>query len=315
MARSWTIGAEYGLLCGIWGSTWLVILLGMQGVSPFLGASLRFAVAVTALLAIALVGRRPFPRGRTELRLVAFVGVVLFGADYGLIYWGEANGVPSGLSAVLFATLPLQTAIAAHAVIPEEKLSLPKLAGIGAGLVGLGLIFRGQLGAAGLSIAFPMAAIVLSATCAAVASVAVKRWGHGTDPVTFNAGAMAIGAIVLGGASIVSGEAKAWPTWPFGVLSILYLAIFGSVVTFVTYLSLLKRIEVSAMSFIAMITPIVALVLGFAVLGETVEPLAIGGTAMTLAGVYVSTQVGRAPKSQAASPESAVIGDRPVGRG
>ena len=315
MARSWAVGAEYGLLCGIWGSTWLVILLGMQGVSPFLGASLRFGVAVAALLALALAGRRPFPRGRTELLLVAFVGVVLFGADYGLIYWGEANGVPSGLSAVLFATLPLQTALVAHVLIPRERLTAAKVTGIAAGLVGLGLIFRGQLAAVGPAIAFPMAAIVLSAMCASVTSVAVKRWGHGTDPVTFNAGAMAIGAVVLGAASVVSGEPQAWPSWPAGVLSILYLGIFGSVVTFVTYLSLLKRVEVSAMSFIAMITPIVALALGFVVRQETVEAPVIVGTVLTLAGVYVSTQVGRAPRSPVAASEQAVTGDRPSGPG
>ena len=314
VARSWAVGAEYAMLCAIWGSTWLVILLGMAGVSPFLGASLRFVVAVAVLLAIAAVRRRPFPHGRTELGLVAFVGVVLFGADYGLIYWGEANGVPSGLSAVLFATLPLQTALIAHVLIPSERLTVPKIVGIFAGLAGLVLIFRGQLAVVGAAIVFPMAAIVLSSTCAAASSVAVKRWGHGVDPVTFNLEAMAIGAVVLGAASVVSGEPQAWPAWPAGVLSILYLAVFGSVITFVVYLSLLKRIEVSAMSFIAMITPIVALVLGFVVLGETVETLAILGTVLTLAGVYVSTQVGRARRPSVVAPESAVTGDGPVDR-
>jgi len=301
------------MLCGIWGSTWLVILLGMAGVSPFLGASLRFVVAVAVLLVVAAVWRRPFPRGRTELGLVALVGVVLFGADYGLIYWGEANGVPSGVSAVLFATLPLQTALVAHVLIPNERLTVLKVVGIFAGLGGLVLIFGGQLASVGPAIAVPMAAIVIASTCAAVSSVAVKRWGHGVDPVTFNAEAMAIGAVVLAAVSVLAGEPLAWPAWPAGVLSILYLAIFGSVITFVVYLSLLKKIEVSAMSFIAMITPIVALVLGFVVLDETVGMLAVVGTILTLAGVYVSTQVGRARRPSAITPEP-VAGDGAVGR-
>ncbi len=294
MARSWAVGTEYALLCAIWGSTWIVILIGMGGVSPFLGASLRFALAVGALVPIALLTGRIFPRSRVELTLAAFVGVVLFGLDYGLIYWGEANGVPSGLSAVLFATLPLQTALVAHALLSNEKLTLPKIAGILAGLAGLGLIFRGQLGVAGLTIALPMAAIVVSAACAALSSVATKRWGPHIDPVTFNAVAMAIGSAVLGAASVLVGERLAWPSWPVGVLSIVYLALLGSVVTFVTYMSLLKRIAVSALAFIAMITPLVALFLGFVVLGEQVGILELAGTALTLGGVYVSTQLAHA---------------------
>lgn len=124
-------------------------------------------------------------------------GIVLFAADYGLIYWGEGNGVESGLTAILFATLPFQTALFAHVLIRDDRLTAQKIVGVAVGFAGILLVFRGQLESPGLSKFFPMLAIVLSATCASSATVALKRWGHDTDPVSFNGLAMGVGAILV----------------------------------------------------------------------------------------------------------------------
>ena len=287
MASRLTYGATFAMLCAIWGSTWLAIRIGLDGVPPFLSASLRFVVAAGTLLVLSAVFRSRLPRGRTEWALVLFYGIVLFTADYGLIYWGEKRGVASGLSAVLFATFPFQTAIAAHALLRTERLSLQKLGGIALGFGGIVLIFRGQLVTAP-DLFFPMLAIVVSATCAAVASVAVKRWGHDTDPVSFNAFAMGTGAIGLAAISLLAGEPWAPPPWPAGIGAILYLALAGSVVTFVAYLWLLKRIEATSLSYIAFVTPIVAVLLGSAV-GETLDALVLVGAGLTLAGIWLAT--------------------------
>src|SRR5262245_58415685 len=103
----WSV-ALYVLLCLIWGSTWLVIKVGYGGLGPCNVAAVRFFVAgILLAAAIPLLGAR-WPRGRAEWLLVIWVGVVLFGLDYGLIYWGEQY-LDSGLTAILFATLPLIT--------------------------------------------------------------------------------------------------------------------------------------------------------------------------------------------------------------
>jgi len=280
--------AAFAMLCAIWGSTWLVIQIGLQGAPPLLAASLRFVLASGVLLAVCVVFRSKLPRGRTEWALVAFYGIVLFGADYGLIYWGENNGVASGLSAVLFATFPFQTAIAAHALLRSERLSAQKLVGIALGFAGIAFIFRAQL-AASAGLFFPMLAIVLAATCAAAASVAVKRWGHDMDPVSLNAFSMGTGAITLAAASLGAGEPWAVPSWPTGILAIVYLGLAGSVVAFVTYLWLLKRIEATSLSYIAFVNPIVAVLLGYVVAKEVLDPLVLAGAGMTLAGIWLAT--------------------------
>ena len=289
MASRGTSFAAYAMLCGIWGSTWLVIKIGLQGAPPFLAASLRFVIASLVLLALAAVFRSKLPKGRTEWGLIALFGVILFTLDYGLIYWAENSGLGSGLSAVLFATMPLQTAILAHAILRDEPLTIPKVVGILVGFAGVLLVFRGEFGAAGLATLLPMIAIIVSATCAAVATVAAKRWGHGIDVFTFNGFAMAIGSIGLLAWSAAAAEPWAVPSWPAGILSILYLSLVASVVAFATYVWLLRKLPATSMSYIALVTPVLAVLLGAALAGEAFDPLAIAGAAIILCGIFLST--------------------------
>src|SRR2546422_4114326 len=100
MATRLARGAVFAMLCVIWGSTWLAIRIGLESTPAFFGAALRFALAVALLVPLMVWRRSKLPSGRVEWALVVFVGLVLYGGDYGLIYWGEGNGVPSGLSAI-----------------------------------------------------------------------------------------------------------------------------------------------------------------------------------------------------------------------
>src|SRR5437899_9953922 len=109
MATSSTRSGALAMLCIIWGSTWLAIRIGLEGAPPFLSASLRLAVASVVLVLLGVVFRSKWPQNRTEWALVGFVGVVLFTADYGLIYWGGHDGDGGGRRSIMFATFPLRT--------------------------------------------------------------------------------------------------------------------------------------------------------------------------------------------------------------
>ncbi|MFQ5552416.1 MAG: EamA family transporter [Thermoplasmata archaeon] len=285
----------YALLSIVWGSTWLAIKVGLEGAPPLLAASLRFFLAAAILLPLTVLIRAPWPRGRVEWSVVAFVGVVLFVFDYALIYWAQSVGLDSALAAILFATMPFQTALMAHALVPKERLTGIKILGISMGFAGVFLIFGGGVtGAASVGL-LAMLAVVLSAACASAASVAVKRWGPNANPYSWNAVAMAIGAVGLLILSLGAGEPLIAPGWPQGVLSILYLAVFGTVVAFVGYVRLLRTFPVTTMSLIAFITPVVAVFLGLVVAGESLAPLVGIGAGITLAGVFVSTWRRRVP--------------------
>ena len=98
--------ALFALICAIWGSTWLVIKIGLVGVPPFLGAGLRFVLSA-ALIGVALAARRSDFRLTGEEKIcVLSAGVLVFWLDYAAVYWAELH-ISSGLTAVLFSTMPL----------------------------------------------------------------------------------------------------------------------------------------------------------------------------------------------------------------
>jgi len=132
--------ALYVLLCVIWGSTWLVIKVGYGGLGPFNVAALRFFMAGLVFAALVPLSGARWPRGATEWRLVSFVGLILFGADYGLIYWAE-QFLESGLTAILFATLPLITIGVAHVYLPGDRITPRKLAGTVLAFLGVVALF------------------------------------------------------------------------------------------------------------------------------------------------------------------------------
>ena len=286
--------ALYVLLCVIWGSTWLVIKVGYGGLGAFNVAALRFFIAGLVFAAlIPLFGAR-WPRGASEWSLVAFVGLILFGADYGLIYWAE-QFLDSGLTAVLFATLPLLTIGMAHVYLPGDRITPRKLAGTVLAFLGVVALFGDNIRIDPAK-AGPMLAVVASAACAAAGGVATKRHGAALHATALNAPAMFIGAAALLAASLANGEELRWPgdasTWS----AVAYLALVGSVVSFLVYFTLLKTWSVTSLSFISVFTPAIALLLGFVFLDERPTLLVALGAVLILIGVVTALTKSAEPR-------------------
>ena len=278
--------ALYVLLCLIWGSTWLVIKVGYGGLGPFNVAAVRFLVSGLVLTPLVPLLGAKWPASRTEWTLIVWVGLVLFGADYGLIYWGE-QFLDSGMTSILFALLPLVTIGFAHLYVPGDRITARKLAGTVLAFVGIVALFgdRVRLDPAGLG---PMLAIVASTVCAAAAGVATKRHGTHLHPAALNAPAMLIGAAALAVASIVAGDGLQLPQDSATWAAVMYLAIAGSVVTFLIYFSLLKTWTVTSLSFISVFTPAIALILGFVFLDERPTLWTWVGAVLILGGVALA---------------------------
>ena len=276
----------YSALCLIWGSTWLVIKVGYGGLGPLTVASLRFVLAGTLLTILVPVLGARWPSGRVEWLLVLWVGVVLFAADYGLIYWSE-QFIDSSLTAILFAMLPLFTIAFAHVYIPGDRITPRKLAGTLLAFVGVAALFGDRLRIDAAQ-AGPMLAVIASTIFAAAAGVAAKRHGASLHPAALNSTAMLVGAAVLIAAAIASGEHPRLPpdarTW----LAVGYLAVVGSVISFLGYFSLMKTWSVTSLSFISVFTPAIAVALGFVFLGERPTPWTALGTILILAGVTLA---------------------------
>lgn len=288
--------ALFIVLCLIWGSTWLVIKVGYGGLGPFNIAALRFFLAGAVMAALVPVFRASWPRGREQWAVVGVVGVFLFAADYGLIYWAE-QWLDSGLTAVLFAVMPILTVVAAHAYLPAERLTPRRVGGALVAFAGVVALFGDSL-RFDPDLLWPMAAIVVAAACAAIASVFAKRHGGSLHPAALNAPAMLLGAVLLAVLSLAAGDGFALPREPSGWWAAGYLAVLGSVVTFLIYFHLLKAWEATTMSYIAIITPVIALGLGWLVLGERVTFWSLAGGLLVLAGVALAVTAprGRLPR-------------------
>jgi drug/metabolite transporter (DMT)-like permease len=268
----------------VWSSTWVVIAVGLDGVAPFLGAGIRFALAGLGVLGATRLAGRSL---RTDWRLSATVGVLPFATTYGLIYWAEQY-VPSGLTAVLFGVLPLYMASLAAALLPDEPLRPRLVAGVAVALGGLVLAFGQSLHLGGEHAGLAAAAVVLSPLASAIGNVSIKRRGSRLDPLAMNGWAMLIGGGLL---LAVSAFTEDWgaTTWSAdAIFSILYLAAFGTGFTFVTLTVLIRELPAVTVSFISLVIPFGALALGALVRGEQLTGLAVAGALLVAGGIAVA---------------------------
>lgn len=286
--------AALTLLVLIWGTTWAAVRLGLQGIPPFLGISLRFAIASIILLVVARlrgVRLRGSPR---EWTMWAVNGLLAFSISYGVVYSAQ-QWIPSGLAAVLFATFPLFVAILAHFVLPGEKLRLRSVLGILLGLAGLATIFSEDLVAlSGQQARGAAALFLISPAVSAVANVIVKRWGREIHPLSLTAVPMGLTAVLMG---LMAGlfERTAPPTFDrVSVGALLYLAGFGTALAFCVFFFLLRRLPVTRLSLITYGIPIVAVTVGTLFMAEPLTWKIVTGTALVLLGVLLAVRSGRA---------------------
>jgi drug/metabolite transporter (DMT)-like permease len=288
----------FAAMCLIWGTTWSVIQIGLEGIPPLGGVALRFAIASAILLIGSLLAGVKLGRTRAERALWLVNGVLSYTVVYGIVYWAE-QWVPSGLAAVLWATYPFFVAMFAQFMLPAEKLSRLELMGIVIGFGGVGLVFSDDFSALGGSQVVKAAMLVLlSPLAAAAGTVSVKRWGAGIHPFSLTAVPMGLTAAIMG-ALALKYEPERIYTWnPVTIGSILYLAVMGSAVTFMLYYWLLAHYPAKRMALITYIIPIVAVIIGV-LRGEPFTLRMLAGSALVLSGVALAIHKGAGKKSTA----------------
>lgn len=287
-SRGRTIAA-FLLLTLVWGTTWAVIRVGLAGIPPFSGVTLRFAIAGGLLLVLA--SRLGVRLGRTRREVCLWVtnGLLSFCISYSVVYWSEQY-IPSGLTAVLFATNPLFVAALAHFALPGERLSPAGAAGLLLGFAGVVVIFSDDLRLLGGERVREAALVMLvSPAVSAVSSVAIKRWGHGIHPLSLSAVPMLICAVVMAPVAAIAerGVPVVFDARSIGAL--LYLALLGSALTFTVYYWLLARVPATRAALISYLIPIVAVALGALLFDEPLRPRLLAGSALVLAGVGLVT--------------------------
>src|SRR6188474_1600305 len=273
------------ILCGIWGSTWLFIKLGLEDLPPFTFAAIRFIIAIAIVFSIIRIRGLALPRAGADWILLSVTGILSFGLNYGLVFWGEQY-ITSGLAALLQATLPAFGLVFAHFHLPGERLSWAKIGGVVLGVCGVAVVFSNQLAVAGRQALAGCIALILSAAFAAYSNVLVKAYGKKLNPAIMAAGQMFFGLLLLLAVGLpLEGNPFRFHWTPMAVIALLYLAVVGSVIAFMLYYWLVLNMDVTKSMLIALVTPVVAVLLGMIVLDEQIGWRTLAGGAMIISGI------------------------------
>ncbi len=278
------IYSGYVFICLLWGSTWLAIRIGLDSLTPMIAAGSRFVVAAFFIYSIMRIRGVKLQTDKEAIKLYWIMGIFSFVIPFGLVYWAE-QFIPSGLASILFATFPFFVAIFSKIMIREEKVGLGKMIGILVGFVGIYFIFSEGLEFRLEQYVYGMTAVLVSSAMQGWIAVLIKKQGTRLNPLSMNLLPLIIAGIIMLIWGAVFENTASLKVDSKAVLSVVYLAFFGTVLTFTIYYWLMKRINVIILSLTSFITPIIALILGAVILNEVFSHQVILGSGLVLAGI------------------------------
>ena len=296
-APAWQIWGAMLIVYVVWGSTYLGIRIVVETMPPLLTLGIRFGIAAAIMGVILAIRSGPgvLRVTRQELLGSLLIGALLLGIGNGGVMLGERD-VPSGLTALILGVIPLIVLIIRR--IMGERIDRIQVIGVTAGLVGL-VVLVAPLGVDG-TVALVGIVLLLGSTIGwAYGSVLSRQVALPRDPFVttfyqFLAGCLfgCVAAVLLGETTNV--DPSTWSTR--SLVALAYLIIFGSLIAFSAFTWLLQHAPVSRVTTYAYVNPVVAVALGWFVLGETITPSMLVGATMILASVAVIVRLQRPPK-------------------
>jgi drug/metabolite transporter (DMT)-like permease len=268
----------------LWGTSFLAIRIAVLEVPPLFAAGTRFFVAGVVLYGFMRFRGRPRPTA-SQWRSLALIGLLMFVAEYGPLFWAEKY-VPSGIASVLEATLPLITMALETWVFRRHRFHWPLLAAILLGFGGVSvLLFHNGEQHFGL---LPCIAILAGATTWSLGSVLNRSLDLPESRPLTSGAAMMLGGGMLLVLSASFGELHPLPHVSLrAALALLYLIVCGSLLGFTAFVWLLARMPATRVASHAYVNPVVAVALGYFVAGEIVTTRTLIGTALVLFSVVL----------------------------
>ena len=297
----WKTLLAFAIIYFVWGSTFLAIRIGVHEVPPLLLAGMRFFAAGIVLYAWVRATGTAAP-SRREWLSITLLAVLIFLVDYGLVFWAEQR-VPSGITAVMLATIPVFTALAEILILRTQRLTVRLACALLVGLAGVAVLVSRSVSLGDAPIDRSGAiALVAGAISWSLASVLNRKLVL-PQSKTMNSGAqMLVGGILLLLAAAIFGEfngfhwqavsSRAW-------LALAYLIVAGSIIAFTAYVWLIHHESPTKVGTYAYVNPVIAVLLGYFLAGEPLGPRTIAGTFLVLVSVVVITTTPKEAKSAA----------------
>jgi len=292
----------FGVVYFVWGSTFLAIRVGVREMPPLVFAALRFTIAGAALYGWTAIRREQAPKGR-EWGSIVLLATLIFVCDYGVLFWAETR-VPSGITAVMMATIPAFIAIAEVVVLRTRRFTLSLAASLLVGLAGVAVLTMRSPGLGGAAISLAgAAALVVAAISWSIASVLTRRLPLPESKMVNSGAQMLVGGLLLAVAAVAFGEiprfhpaqvsAGAWA-------ALVYLIVAGSIIGFTAYLWLIHHESPTRVGTYAYVNPVIAVAIGHWLGGEELGARTVLGTLLVM-GSVVAILTARTRSSEPAS--------------
>jgi drug/metabolite transporter (DMT)-like permease len=281
----------FGLVYLFWGSTYLGIKIAVRDIPPALMCGIRFSIAGWLMLAWCGLRGRRIRYGAIDLLKMAVIGnLLLLGGNYTLS-WAEQM-VPSGLSALLVAIVPLWFLVLDKLLLGDHKITARGIAGLVLGMAGLVVLLWPELRATGgLGRKELWAALLLpcGSFSWALGSVLSKRWESGADRLSSTAWQMVFAGIGNFALALAVEDVRHVTWTATGLGAVLYLVVCGSWIGYTAYIYLLSHVPTAKVSTYAYVNPVVAVFLGWAIEHEVVDRFILAGSAIVVLSVILVT--------------------------
>jgi len=279
----------FAIIYFVWGSTFLAIRIGVREVPPFLLAAMRFLVAGLVLYGWMIARGERSPSGRQWMS-VSLLAVLIFVIDYGLVFWAEQR-VPSGITAVMMATIAVFTALSEIIFLRTQRLTLRLALALLIGIGGVAVLMSRALNVGGTPIdRVGAVALIIAAMSWSVSSALSRRLPLPASKVMSSGAQMLAGGVFLTLTAAALGEFRNFH--PSSVsrgawFSLLYLIVAGSIVAFTAYVWLIHHELPTKVGTYAYVNPVVAVLVGYFLGGEALGLRTMLGTLLVLTSVVV----------------------------
>jgi drug/metabolite transporter (DMT)-like permease len=289
--QTWKILLAFSIIYFVWGSTYLAIRVGVLAMPPFLMAGIRFTAAGLALWTWMRLRGTPSLTMR-EWRDATFLGSLMFLLDYACLFWAEQR-VPSGIAAVIIAIIPVCITLLEIVFLKTQRLTLRLALGLAVGVLGVAVLVNpwSSLGEAPLDRGGAIAILVASLGWS-IGTILSRRLALPASKAMGAAAQMLTGGVLLLLLATISGEFEgfrpanvSFAAW----FSLVYLIIAGSIVAYTAYVWLLHYESPTKVGTYAYVNPIIAVIVGALIGGETVGKRTIVGSALILVSVVAIT--------------------------
>ncbi len=300
---AWKTLLAFAIIYFVWGSTFLAIRVGVREVPPFLLAGMRFLAAGLALYGWMVMRGERSPSLRQWMS-ACLLAALIFVGDYGLLFWAERR-VPSGIAAVMMATIPAFMALSEIIFLRTQRLTLRLACALLIGIGGVALLISHSLNLGDAPIETTGAvALIFASMCWSVASALARKLPLPESKVMSSGAQMLAGGVMLAIVAFVLGEVRGFrpETVSRGAwFSLAYLIVAGSIIGFTAYVWLIHHESPTKVGTYAYVNPVVAVVVGYFLGGEALGLRTILGTLCVLISVVTITT---APKKKPITPSA-----------